>query len=670
MSETQTLRLTLDSGDFIGNLRKVSQATDAAGKKGQKSFKAMSKGLDAAKRSAAGLGSKLKSGVALVGSLGAAMVGVGTVKAAVSLDAQYRKLAFSIRVATKEAHTTAQVQGQVNQAAADSARTSEEMAGAFAEVFGATKDLKFTQAILSDIGVAATGAHEEVAVVAEVAQKMSRKFGVSAANMKDALAQVVEGAKQGGPSFGGMSGAMDAMGATMIAAGLKGQRGLDFMIGSLNATDGEMEGLGAQVAGLKQLFQKLGDPGQLANLAKKAGLSGKQLVDEKDALQRIQMVLKKGKKGMDALKATFIGPEERDALRILFTDPFDKSLKRAKASGLKGRDAIEQASRFAEEGMKSFGKATFDGAALQKEADKEMKSPQASMRRAMEALTTSFADPAIIGAVDDLAENMPMLAKMFGNVVSFAAKNPILAGALGIGGHLGSSFFAGAAKEAGTALTDSFRKQMASTGAGFGQTALATLNKGSKGWGALAGVGIAASIVAILIPEIDKAFGRSRANENKMIAMGAGLATRAAPKSEKERQTGITQARAVMADFEAGQTLADKWSEQFAGTHDFAQKTRLAAYEDAKRRETQLLSMGTVAPAAPAAAGAVASPAARGGGSGGSGLNERLVASEMTNALAGVTLTVKLDTHGVPVTNVGGGSGPRSLPPTVQGGGL
>lgn len=666
-TEEQVLRLALDSGDFIGSLRKVSQQSEKAGKKGAKDFKIMAKGMEAAKKQAAGLGDKLKSGIALVGSLGAAMVGLDRVKGVVNLDAQYRKLAFSIRVATKQAHTSADVQKVVNEAAAATSRTSEEMAAAFGEVFGATKDLEFTKKVMNDIGAAANGTHEEVATVAEITQKMSRKFKVSAEDMKDALAQVAEGANQGGPNFQQMSETMDAMGATMIAAGLKGKKGLGFMIGALNATTEEMEGLGAQVSGIKAIIQKLGDPGALKTIAEKAGLSGKQLVDEKDALKRIQMVIKKGKKGMDALKATFVGPEERDALRILFTDPFDKALQRAKSSGLKGKDAIEAAGKFAEEGMKKFGQASFDGAALQAEADKEMKSPQASMRRAMETLTTSFAQPEIIGAIDDLAENMPALAKMFGNVVSFGAKNPILAGALGLGGHLGSGFFVGAAKQAGSALTKSFTKSIADKGLEFGQSAAKSLVKfGGSRMGKAMGAVAAVAVAWEMKKEIDRLLGKQVKESKEDFA----VATQGKPKTLKQAQ----------AQKAAAEVAIQRNSELSFGGSLLEQATGMSEHQENIRTMSRNTARRSLASADAAIAAfknpvvtepgpASAAPSARSGGGGSSGLSERLVASEMTNALAGVTLTVRMDTHGVPVTNVGG-SGPRSLPPTMQGGGI
>jgi hypothetical protein len=69
------------------------------------------------------------------------------------------------------------------------------------------------------------------------------------------------------------------------------------------------------------------------------------------------------------------------------------------------------------------------------------------LQRALNTLEQSFAQPEIIGAINDLAGYLPELARVFGAFVKFAVQNPLLAGALGIGGTAAKGFIQGAATE-------------------------------------------------------------------------------------------------------------------------------------------------------------------------------------------------------------------------------
>lgn len=669
MAETANLRLNLDSSEFLASLRKVGETTDKVTNKGKRQFKHMGAGMASAKKSAMSLNNSIKSGVALVGSMAAAYVGLHSVKAAVDLDKQHRKLAFNIRFGNDQLMESADILKIVQDAADETGRTSEEMTAAFAEVYGATKDLEYTKAIMKDIGDAAFGAHQEVGTIAVAAQQMQRKFGISAEDVLDSMAQITEAAQQGGPNFEQLTQSIDRMGASTLQAGLKGKAGMNFILGALNATDGAMGGLGQQVSGISNMLTKLGNPGQLKNMAKTLKMKPEDLLNEKDFLGVLNKVMGKGQKGIDVLKATFIGPEEAKALKILFTDPYAEALKKAQTGGLNGQAAVDAAVAEMARSMDQFGKGTKKGSDLLKEAEKERKSPEANLLKAKEALSRAFSSPELMQGVADMSEHLPALAKMFGNVISFGAKNPILAGALGIGGKVGAGFFAGAAKSAGKAMTSSFTSSLVANGGSFGTAAREMINKGGPVFGGLAAAVMAVAITKALMSAMDSAFDKKRKKENEAIVNRAAAGSQRAPRTETERKAQLAQVNAVIKDLEGGETYADKWAQQAVGTYDQNQKYKRADYQDAISRRKELMDPGVVQPATPAAAAAALTPESTGPKTIAMDRpSAHLVAAEIVNGLRGATLDVRMATSGVVATSVS--HGPRQLPATQQGGGL
>ena len=517
------IKLTLDGGQFVGTLRKVGDDTAKLGKQGQRTTTALQRGFDGAKKSAMGLGSVVKKGIGLLGGLGVAFSAGASIKQAVSLNARFETLAFRVQTATGALTKAAEIQDIVSNSAATTTRTSEEMAGAFEEVFGATKDLAFAKGVMESIGVAATATGEEVGTVATIAQQMQRKFGVSAESVSNSLAQIFEGAQQGGPSFQQLSDVIDTVGASLLQAGLKGQRGLDFLIGSLNATDAEFGDLGKQVTGIQNLLINLGQSARLEKIGKALGMSGQSLINEKDALARLRRILSTGKKGLAELKANFIGPEEQKALRVLFTDPFEKALDRAKSAGLRGKEATDQALRSLDGVIEGFGKSTLTAADLQKRAAERQVEPAAKLRAAQEKLTQAFQQPEIVDAIEALAESLPQIAALFADFVKFASKNPVLAGALGIGGVAAKGFLTGIVSSLATGGTSAAGSMLEAMTKGSG-----VMSKAMLALGGPLGAALAAAVVGALVAkeQIDKGVSEDASTEGKLGIARAHAARR------------------------------------------------------------------------------------------------------------------------------------------------
>jgi hypothetical protein len=557
-----SVKLTLDDGEYVVSMRKAGDEAEKAGRKGEKGMKLFAAATKGAKDGLSSFAGTVQKATGLVTGLAAGFSVGAALKGAVELDAKFKQLAFRMSVANQQSIKAAEIQGFVEHAAAKTGRRTAELADAFDELSKATGDMDFSSDVLEAVGEAATATGQPIGTLVQLADQLHTKFGIAADQMGDAFAQVFEASTKGGPAFEEFAAVSSSMGAELLQAGLSGRRGLDFMLGSLVKTDDEMKNLNSQVKGVKQVLLSLGDANQIKAIAKTLAINPNVLLNEKDLMGRMRRVLGMGKKGLDALKGSMKEAEEQKALRILFTDPFEQALKEANASGQKGKAAIDQALRVLDQGMAEFGKATIDGSHIQAEAAERMQDPEMRLQIALEQLERSFSRPEIIAAIDDLSVYLPGIAKTFGDFVKFAAGNPLLAGALGLGASAGL----GAAKGAGMAFLEKrtdqwsgFFATSAKAADAFGDKIGAAhklggmqLGNAIRGAAALGAIAIAAAMAK---EQIDQSFGADAQSSSDLAVAGAragsmkgGLkkqmadadALRAAIRAKKESQSGVS----------------------------------------------------------------------------------------------------------------------------------
>jgi hypothetical protein len=673
------IKLTLDGAQFSVSIKKIGDAVDATAAKGKKSMSSFAAGITAARRGMNDLGGAAKRTLGMAASLGGAF-SVGTaIKGAVELQSTYSGLAFGIQTATGQMVKSSEVQKLVEQSAAKTTRTSEEMAAAFGAIFQATGDLDFSRDVLDSIGTAATATGEEVSTLGTVADQLHTKFGVAASGMQGAFAKVFELSKKGGPKFSEFADVMSNVGAELLAAGLDGERGLNFMLGALVQTDDKMKSLPAQVKGLKAVLRGLGNESELKGIAKSLAIDPKVFLNEPDAIARVRKILSMGSKGVAALEGSMKEGEEKQALKILFTDPFEKALLEAQASGLKGQAAVDKALLVLDGQLGQFGKASLGAAGLQEEANRRAEEPQAKLRQALNNLNTAFSQPEILGAINDLAKHLPALATIFGRFVTFAAKNPLLSATLGLGGKIGTDFLGGAARS----ILDAHLKGASATQAGIaagGSKLGSVLGVAGKAFGIAAAAALAYKVGT---EAIDNGFKE----EDDAMERVRKATSASAPKNAKERDAQIAELEASMkgtedvgggffngaARFGAG---AADWIT--GGTGDDVPDARKPAAEARARAQARIDELSgtrfgatTVdSPAAVAAAGAGKATAVQ--------LDRAapgMIASALQTGLSGTVLTVRLANPGEiglgrASPGPGGSRGPKSLPPAAPGGGV
>lgn len=684
------VRLTLDGGQFMVGIKKVGDAVDATAAKGKKSMTAFGAGITAARRGMEGLGGAAKRTLGMAASMGGAFTVGAAIKGAVELQSTYSGLAFRIQTATGQMMRSNDVQKIAEQSAAKTTRTSEEMAQAFGDIFQATGDLDFSRKVLDSIGTAATATGEDIGMLTNIADQLHTKFGVAADGMQGMFAKMAEISTKGGPKLSEFSDNLSNLGAELLAAGLTGERGLNFMLGALNETDDKMKGVGGQAKGMKALLRGLGDATSLKGIAKQLAIDPKEILNEKDALARVRHVLSKGTKGVQALRDSMKEGEEKQALGIIFTDPFEKALLDAQASGLKGQAAVDQALLAFDERIGKFGHAALDAAGLQEEANRRAKEPQAQLRQALNTLNTAFSQPEIITAINDLAKHLPQLAKIFGGFVTFAAKNPLLSGALGIGAKVGVDFLGGAAKSILDAHLQGGAGVKTELGAGAqtlkGSIAGSFSSLGSVLSTAGKAFGIAAAAYMVFKvgqEQIDKGFKE----EDESMERVRKATSAAAPKNAKERDAQIAELKASMAGTEDVGTGFFNGAARFGagaadwlsgGTGDDVPDARKPAAEARARAQARLDELsgtrfGTTTVDAPAAVAAAAA------GKPTTAVLDRgapgMIAAALKVALNGTVMTVRPQNPGEiglgrANAGPGGSRGPKVVPPAAAGGGV
>lgn len=676
------VKVTLDSAEFLGELRKMATELKKTSDDGKKNFKGIGAGIDAAKGKMREMAGTAKTALKAVVSLGGTFSFAQGIRGAAALDARMRALAFRIEVATKKGIDHRDLQVELDRAGAKTSRTTEEMATAFDTVFSATKDLQFTRDVLGAIGDTATATGEEIDTVATVAQQMQRKFGIASKDIRQSLAEVFESAQQGGPSFSDFARTIDTVGAALIQSGLKGQNAMRFLMGALNETDAQFGSLGQQVTGIQNLLLNLQQTNRLKTIAKNLAIPASQLLNEKDFLGVLHRIMGQGQKGLDQLKANFVGPEEQKALRVLFTDPFEGALERAKASGLKGKDAIDQALRVLDDRIGEFGKSTLTAADIQKRAAKEAEQPQAQVRKALETLQKSFTQPEIIQGINDLAKMLPGVASALGSFLSFAAKHPILAGTLGIGANVGQAFLQGFVREAvAKGVAQKVLEGHAKGAVDVAKKVLtAHIAGGSKLKGAMMAGGVlaAAAIAAAYAKQaIDEAADEDAKTTGGLSAARAKAASRTGSIAKQEAEAKqLEKAIAEKRKSESGTItkLGKGAASLFGGegsalTFEKDQDEIARAERDLREKRAHIEQLKNPPPSAAPTAAAPAGPAKVALDS----MASRLIATATADAMGARVLNVRLvNTPG----GIGasarsyGGRGPMTLPAPAQGGGV
>jgi hypothetical protein len=708
MARPASVRLTLENSQFIAQLKRANEGVTRMAQEANKALRdQFGAGADAAKRSISGLAGSLKTAATMAITFGGAFSVGNALRDTAKLQGQYRQVAFGIRDANGQLMKSADVQRLVERAAAKTGQTNGDMLKSFKDLRAATGDLDFARGAIQAVGTASLATGGSLETFGALADQLHTKFGITSDEMLDAFAQVHDAAGQGGPALEEFAAVASDVGSELLGAGLDGKRGLDFMLGALVATDDKFKNLPKQVAGLKGVLRSLSEGGDLDKIGGKIGIDPKKLLNEKDVLARLRMILSKGMRGIDAVRGAMGNKEERDTLDTLFIDPFREALADAEKSGLKGKAAIDAALVTFDTGLDRLGKAQLTGAQMQEEANRARSEPEQRLKEALNRLQTAFGRPEIIAAIDKITDHLPQLADMLATIVATAAEHPIAAGVAGVAGKVGvdalGTMASGAVAAGGTALWKKMMGKGAATAAKTAAPAAVGLvgrlfpslagivsagGAGAAGAGAGTGAGLAGGgaaagaglLGALALPltaialggaaagyGVDKAYSKEGDVMRELSDATLGANAGGGINAKREQLERLQAAFTAAGNAEVGEGLFDAFARKLTGvdSRKQAEEQMALAGEAITKLAAQIEKMSAPVPAAEAAAKDQPKQVT---------LDQhapRLIAQAVKDGLNGLTLNVAVSTgSGIGKVYTGGSRGPMSTPPARQGGGV
>lgn len=392
----------------------------------------MTAGLNAAKKSLSGMGSQLKSSIKMAATFGGALAVGSFIKDAIKLESRLKALSFTTEIMTGEARDWKILQSEIQTAAVNTSRTTDEMTGAFERVLDATKDLEFTSKVLETIGYHATGADRSVEDVASVVQMLQRQLKVTAEEIPNVLASIDELSRQGGPSFQELAADGDTLAAIMQQAGLQGAEGFKLMLGILNEADATMAGTSKKMTGLQVSLQKLRDVAVLKRMAKELRIPEKDILAAENSFEAMKLILSAGEKGLMRFKEEFKGPEAAKIAKV-YSAPFIKAYREARKAGVVEKKAVERGLAALDDAFKRWAATSLTESSIKERAASRAEDADAAFRSAIDEIRQAFADPKLQKAVKDLAAHLPALAEGIAKLVTFMVEHPLLAAGAGIG---------------------------------------------------------------------------------------------------------------------------------------------------------------------------------------------------------------------------------------------
>jgi hypothetical protein len=529
-----TLKLTLKADGFKAGL---TDAEKAAKKAGEGMGKALNKGLsDAGKAGIDAMkGSLLNLKAAVTGIAGIAG-GFGLVefaKRAIASESSFRKLAFQIRAGTGEMANWRDMQREAQATALKFGHTTEDVGKSISDLYAAVGDPKFAKEASKVVAEFATGAHEPLEVMTNLAGGLNEKFGVTAKELPDVLASVVSLGNKGGVSVADLADKIGIIGANARVAGLDGAKGFGTMVSWLNVADNATGTLKKGIGGVSGIIDSIAT-GSIKSPLMKLGIDLDGMKKKgADFNQIVGEIFRKTGGKESKLSQIFSG----DQLKVIselgrtYAAAFEETKGDVKTKTRAGLDAYDAA-------LKEAGKSQLDANEIRKEAAAEMETPEKKIATALEKLAQTFTSEKFSAAFKKLAEFIP-------DVIDTMMKHPLLTGALlsgvpqAIAGSLGGSLM----KALGAAIEGT------KFGKGAGGAALPIL--------AAAG-GATAAGMAIIDAKLEE--DTRRQDRTRMSAIGA--------------DDMLTNSRGMRGDRTQFAQLADVSAEQ---TKDLERRHRLAS---------------------------------------------------------------------------------------------
>jgi hypothetical protein len=353
-------------------------------------------GLDALKGSISNLKSAVMGVAGIAGGFGV----VEFARRAIASESAFKKLAFQIRAGTGEMMNWKNMQRDAQATALKFGHTTEEIGKSISDLYQAVGDPKFAQDASKVVAEMATGAHEPLETMTNLAGGLNEKFGITAQQLPDVLASVVSLGNKGGVSVGDLADKIGIIGANAKGAGLDGEKGFKLLVGMLNIADNATGTLKKGIGGVTGIIEgitnnTLGESLK-KNLQFDLAKAKKQGLEFDDILGQI---IEKSGGSHDNLAKVFAGDQLKVVTELakVYQEGFD-STKGSKAEKTKGAWAAYEAA------IADASKSALTVKDIQEEAAREMETPEKKIATAMEKLAQVFTSEKFSHAFTQLSD--------------------------------------------------------------------------------------------------------------------------------------------------------------------------------------------------------------------------------------------------------------------------
>lgn len=401
---TASIRLTLKDRGFARTFDATARRVGASSKRmGAELRTSLTSAARAGVASMRSMFASIKSGAMQLGGL-VGIMGFGALtKQAMDVDKQFRRLAFSMGAGQGVFQQHNAIMAKAQESAGRWGQSTNELGKAMQTLFDTVGESDFAQDMIEPIATYATAGVGSVEELSKVVAEMRRQFGMSGEEIEAALPRVVSLANRGGLSIADLGTNLGNLGRTAGVAGLQGEEGMAMllaMVNQLSAASGNAEG---SVDKLQTLFTKVAGAGGAAFLSTVKDSAGKSLFDVDmgtlTTLERFQAVMNAQKSNPETLLKVF--GEQGVFIEQAFGNIGDVASVMAKQS-----------------------QASLTQAQIMEKANANADTGAVAIDRALEKLAATFTKPAMMRAIDKLAENLPALAEAFADLVDVVVENP------------------------------------------------------------------------------------------------------------------------------------------------------------------------------------------------------------------------------------------------------
>jgi hypothetical protein len=575
------VRLTLQSGAFLGGLSDVSNKVQALGRELSDKLKSSVQtgitgaegafksglarmkgglgtffsglkapgiaGLGAMKTQLGGLANEAHQAVQWGTAIGGAISLGEAAREALTLTEQYRNIAHAVEDGTGKAMKWQQVQSQVEATATRWRQRNTEVAQSFTQIFEEVGNADFARAGMESAARAATATGKSMGTLSAIVGTLNEKFGIGAEDIDESLATVIAMGNKGGASVEDLSQRLGVLGASAELMGLGGKKGLQTVVAMLNVADNVTGTFKKSLASVTGVLDTFSAPEKLQKIQKDLHIkiTNKDGTVRSDALDRI-LAKTGGKK--ELLAKVFSGESLKLVTEFgkIYSKAFDETQGKVKAKTESALAAFHSA-------LDEAGKQTLTAAQLDAQAREMLTVPSKNLNDALNKLTDSFSSPAALGALDKLSQRAPRAAESMAKLVEFTANHPLLAVAGYAGGRMALS-------GAGSFTAKLGERGLKAAGAGLGKMFMAEIGKGGP-W-ALAGKSVGIAAAALIAYELGKSAINNAMNEadqrNTAAVEGGNEAFLAARSGDKNRQRAALESEKLrLGELEKGPSLIE-----------------------------------------------------------------------------------------------------------------